>query len=151
GHLGGTGGYRSGTFYFPVLDLSMTFALSAQSDPTQVIITALQVLAPGAVEEGSVQGEIAEIPPVLDLDGYVVPGSLASLEKVTLGGVDQWILIRAQDPTKPILLVLHGGPGAPMTPWVDVFQPVALEEKQRFAMREGGRTVGAGVVTKIVQ
>ena len=128
GHLGGTGGYRSGTFYFPVLDLSMTFALSAQSDPTQVIITALQVLAPGAVEEGSAQGEITEIPPVIDVDGYVVPGSLASLEKVTLGGVDQWILIRAQDPTKPVLLVLHGGPGAPMTPWVDVFQPLALEE-----------------------
>ncbi|MBI4133968.1 MAG: hypothetical protein HY475_00940, partial [Candidatus Terrybacteria bacterium] len=28
---------------------------------------------------------------------------------------------------------------------------VALEEKQRFALREGGRTVGAGVVTKILQ
>jgi len=27
--------------------------------------------------------------------------------------------------------------------------PVALEEQQRFAVREGGRTVGAGVVTKI--
>ncbi|GAI48633.1 unnamed protein product, partial [marine sediment metagenome] len=29
--------------------------------------------------------------------------------------------------------------------------PVALEEKQRFAIREGGKTVGAGVVTKIVK
>jgi len=29
--------------------------------------------------------------------------------------------------------------------------PVALEEKQRFAIREGGRTVGAGVVTKIIK
>ena len=27
--------------------------------------------------------------------------------------------------------------------------PIALEEQQRFAVREGGRTVGAGVVTKI--
>ncbi|MBI2640251.1 MAG: elongation factor Tu [Candidatus Sungbacteria bacterium] len=29
--------------------------------------------------------------------------------------------------------------------------PVALEEKQRFAIREGGKTVGAGVVTKIIK
>jgi elongation factor Tu len=29
--------------------------------------------------------------------------------------------------------------------------PVALEEGQRFAIREGGRTVGAGVVSKILE
>jgi len=33
---------------------------------------------------------------------------------------------------------------------VKLVAPVALEEKQRFAVREGGKTVGAGVVTKIV-
>ena len=32
---------------------------------------------------------------------------------------------------------------------VKLIVPVALEEKQRFAIREGGKTVGAGVVTKI--
>ena len=32
---------------------------------------------------------------------------------------------------------------------VKLIAPVALEEKQRFAIREGGKTVGAGVVTKI--
>jgi elongation factor Tu len=34
---------------------------------------------------------------------------------------------------------------------VKLIVPVALEEKQRFAIREGGRTVGAGVVTKIIK
>ena len=34
---------------------------------------------------------------------------------------------------------------------VKLISPVALEEKQRFAIREGGKTVGAGVVTKIVK
>jgi len=29
--------------------------------------------------------------------------------------------------------------------------PIALEEQQKFAIREGGRTVGAGVVTKIIK
>mgnify|MGYP001596152214 FL=1 len=34
---------------------------------------------------------------------------------------------------------------------VKLIVPVALEEKQRFAIREGGKTVGAGVVTKILK
>jgi elongation factor Tu len=29
--------------------------------------------------------------------------------------------------------------------------PIAMEEKLRFAIREGGRTVGAGVVTKVIE
>jgi elongation factor Tu len=40
-------------------------------------------------------------------------------------------------------------PGDTMKFNVKLIQPVALEEKQRFAIREGGKTVGAGVVTKI--
>jgi elongation factor Tu len=40
-------------------------------------------------------------------------------------------------------------PGDTVTFKVKLTSPVALEEKQRFAIREGGRTVGAGVVTKI--
>ena len=34
---------------------------------------------------------------------------------------------------------------------VDLIQPVAIEEQLRFAIREGGRTVGSGVVTKILK
>ena len=34
---------------------------------------------------------------------------------------------------------------------VNLIQPVAMEEGLRFAIREGGRTVGAGVVTKIIE
>jgi elongation factor Tu len=34
---------------------------------------------------------------------------------------------------------------------VKLVAPVALDEKQRFAVREGGKTVGAGVVTKITK
>ncbi len=40
-------------------------------------------------------------------------------------------------------------PGDTVTFNVKLVAPVALEEKQRFAIREGGKTVGAGVVTKI--
>jgi elongation factor Tu len=41
-------------------------------------------------------------------------------------------------------------PGDTQTFKVKLIAPVALEEQQRFAIREGGKTVGAGVVTKIV-
>src|SRR2546423_14134513 len=34
---------------------------------------------------------------------------------------------------------------------VEMITPIAMEEGLRFAIREGGRTVGAGVVTQIVQ
>jgi elongation factor Tu len=34
---------------------------------------------------------------------------------------------------------------------VDLIQPIAMEEGLRFAIREGGRTVGAGVVAKILE
>jgi len=34
---------------------------------------------------------------------------------------------------------------------VKLIQPVAMEEGLRFAIREGGRTVGAGVVSKIIE
>ena len=42
-------------------------------------------------------------------------------------------------------------PGDNITMDIELIAPVALEEQMRFAIREGGRTVGAGVVTKIVE
>ena len=41
-------------------------------------------------------------------------------------------------------------PGDTVTLKVKLMVPVALEDKQRFAIREGGHTVGAGVVTKVI-
>ena len=54
----------------------------------------------------------AHTPPILGADGQPLPNSIASLEKVRLGGVDQWLIIRGQDVNKPVLLFLSGGPGA---------------------------------------
>jgi elongation factor Tu len=42
-------------------------------------------------------------------------------------------------------------PGDNITMEVELITPVALEEQMRFAIREGGKTVGAGVVTKILE
>jgi elongation factor Tu len=42
-------------------------------------------------------------------------------------------------------------PGDTVNLKIKLIVPVAMEEKQRFAIREGGKTVGAGVVTKIIK
>ncbi|MDI1432934.1 elongation factor Tu [Polyangium sorediatum] len=42
-------------------------------------------------------------------------------------------------------------PGDNITMNIELIAPVALEEQMRFAIREGGKTVGAGIVTKILK
>ncbi len=51
-------------------------------------------------------------PSIQDAEGNVVPGSIVRLENVTLGGHEQWLLLRGHKADAPILLVLHGGPGS---------------------------------------
>ena len=42
-------------------------------------------------------------------------------------------------------------PGDNVEMKVQLITPVALEEQLRFAVREGGRTVGSGVITKVTE
>lgn len=42
-------------------------------------------------------------------------------------------------------------PGDNATFEIELIQPVAMAEGLRFALREGGRTVGAGVVAKVLE
>ncbi len=53
----------------------------------------------------------AMTPPILDAQGNLIPGSIATLEKVTLGDSEQWVSIRGNDINNPVLLFLAGGPG----------------------------------------
>jgi elongation factor Tu len=42
-------------------------------------------------------------------------------------------------------------PGDNVEMTVEMIQPIAMDEGLRFAIREGGRTVGSGVVTEVVE
>lgn len=61
-------------------------------------------------------------PPIRDAGGAVVPGSVASLEHIALGGVPQWVLIRGRSANNPVVLFLHGGPGMPAMPLAHAWQ-----------------------------
>jgi pimeloyl-ACP methyl ester carboxylesterase len=49
--------------------------------------------------------------PFRGTDGKVVLGSIAEVNYLRLGGVDQWVMIRGESLTNPPLILLHGGPG----------------------------------------
>lgn len=67
----------------------------------------------------------------------VAPGGIDELRAVRVGGIDQWISVRGNDPANPILLFLHGGPGSPMMPvswtfqrpWEDYFTVVQWDQR----------------------
>jgi len=66
--------------------------------------------------------------------------SIASLERISIGGVDQYILIRGNDSSLPVLLFLHGGPGMPAMYLAHAFQP---ELEKEFVVVQWDRR-GAG-------
>lgn len=53
----------------------------------------------------------ATTPPILGRDGRRLDGSVAALEKVVLNGREEWISLRGEDASAPLLLFLAGGPG----------------------------------------
>lgn len=56
-------------------------------------------------------------PQFKDAAGTVIDTSIAEERMVTLGGNDQYVLIRGRDTSAPILLFLHGGPGTSAMPF----------------------------------
>lgn len=59
---------------------------------------------------------------VRDLQRIVAPAGVQESYKTTIGGIDQWIDVRGQDKSNPIILFVHGGPAAPLIPGIWEFQ-----------------------------
>jgi pimeloyl-ACP methyl ester carboxylesterase len=63
---------------------------------------------------------------------------------VRIGGIDQWIQIRGQDRNNPVLLCLHGGPGATWLPLTALFVPWEKEfTVVQWDQRGAGKTLEA--------
>ncbi|MEO9483405.1 MAG: alpha/beta hydrolase [Ekhidna sp.] len=69
-----------------------------------VVFFTLKVMSPGTAR------------PIQDEAGNLFPNSISEVRKIPIGGVDQYVIIRGVDRSKPVLLFLHGGPGSPEFP-----------------------------------
>lgn len=59
---------------------------------------------------------------VRDLQRIVTPTGVDESYTTTIGGIKQWINVRGQDRSNPIILFVHGGPAAPLAPSIWEFQ-----------------------------
>lgn len=56
---------------------------------------------------------LGKTPPFRGPQGESLPGSIAEIRYLRLGGLDQWVMIRGESIANPALILLHGGPGFP--------------------------------------
>ena len=106
------------------------------------------------VERGQVLAKPGSITPHTEFAGevYVLSREEGGRHTPFFKGYRPQFYIRTTDVTGDITLpegVEMVMPGDNISIQVKLISPVALEEKMRFAIREGGRTVGAGTVSKI--
>ncbi len=89
---------------------NMAFPLRARK--WLVLLVSLLASLPLAAQETPGPHSRAEATAVIaDMRRVVVPGGIERLQKVRIGGIDQWVSIRGSNPRNPVLLMLHGGPG----------------------------------------
>jgi elongation factor Tu len=108
------------------------------------------------VERGMVLSKPGSIKPHTTFEGsvYVLRKDEGGRHTPFFAGYRPQFYIRTMDVTGAVNLpegVEMVMPGDNVNLQIELIVPVALEEGSRFALREGGRTVGAGVITKIVE
>ncbi len=108
------------------------------------------------VERGQVLAKPGSIKPFKKIEGevYVLKKEEGGRHTPFFTNYRPQFYIRTTDVTGTIALpegVKMVMPGDNIKMTVDLITPVAMEQGMRFAIREGGRTVGSGVVTKILE
>ena len=108
------------------------------------------------VERGQVLAKPGTVTPHTEFEAqfYALTKEEGGRHKPFFTGYKPQFYIRTTDVTGEITLPQGTEmvmPGDTVTAVVKLITPVALEEKQRFAIREGGKTVGAGAVVKIIK
>jgi len=107
------------------------------------------------VERGQILSKPGTVPPhtKFEAEVYVLKKEEGGRHTPFVSNYRPQFYMRTTDVTGTIALpegVKMVMPGDNVTMTVELHTPVGIEEKMRFAIREGGRTVGAGIVTKIL-
>jgi len=109
------------------------------------------------VERGQVITKPGSVTPHAEFESevYILTKEEGGRHTPFFKGYKPQFYIRTTDVTGDVTALPSGTemvmPGDTVKLTIKLISPVALEEKQRFAIREGGKTVGAGVVTKIIK
>ncbi len=108
------------------------------------------------VERGMVLAKPSSITPHTEFEAqmYCLTKEEGGRHKPFFNGYKPQFYIRTTDVTGEVTLPAGTEmvmPGDNIKLVVKLITPVAIEDQMRFAIREGGRTVGAGVVTKIIK
>jgi len=118
--------------------------------------TLLRGLKKEDVERGQVLAKPGSVTPHTEFSAevYILSKEEGGRHTPFFKGYKPQFYIRTTDVTGEVFLPEGTEmvmPGDTVSITVKLISPVALEEKQRFAIREGGKTVGAGAVTKILK
>ncbi len=108
------------------------------------------------VERGQVLAKPGSVTPHTEFEAevYILSKEEGGRHKPFFKGYKPQFYIRTTDVTGEVELPEGTEmvmPGDTVNLKIKLIAPIALEEKQRFAIREGGKTVGAGVVTKVIK
>ena len=108
------------------------------------------------VERGQILAKPGSITPHTEFDTevYILTKEEGGRHTPFFAGYKPQFYIRTTDVTGDVTLPEGTEmvmPGDTVNLKVKLLAPIAMEEQQRFAIREGGKTVGAGVVTKIIK
>jgi len=114
----------------------------------------LRGLKKESVERGQILAKPGSVTPHTEFDGevYILTKEEGGRHTPFFKGYKPQFYIRTTDVTGEVEMpegVEMVMPGDTINLKIKLITPIALEEKQRFAIREGGRTVGAGIVMKI--
>ena len=108
------------------------------------------------VERGQVLAAKGSIKPhtEFEADCYILSKDEGGRHTAFISGYKPQFYIRTADVTGEVTLKAGTEmvmPGDQADVIIKLVKPAAIEDKMRFAIREGGRTVGAGIVTKIIK
>ncbi len=93
--------------------------------------------------------------------GLTLPIFVSLLLAISINGIQQWINVRGKDTRNPILLLLHGGPGSPetpynwtfQTPWEDFFTVVEWDQRgagKTYALNDPDKIAPTMTVPKML-
>ncbi|MBQ7376472.1 MAG: elongation factor Tu, partial [Clostridia bacterium] len=139
-----------------VTGVEMFHKLLPQAEAGDNIGALLRGIAKDEIERGQVLCKVGSVHPYTKFKGqvYVLTEKEGGRKKPFFNGYRPQFYFRTTDVTGVIGLpadVEMCRPGDNVDMTVELITPIAIEEGLRFAIREGGRTVGSGVVSNIIE